>query len=168
MPSDNQRVAADEIAKHLLRHALQSVAHPELKQNCSQHYLDEMQLLSLFCVDYALGRKAAKLPAFGTVRELYNEKIEQLCANKEAPFTHRTVTERFEIYCEACNANTLAPKEYEKKPLVFWELGKAISRLASDVDPWVPDVLEVTLHTNIFLREVKGLLEFLAQYEVLP
>lgn len=100
------------------------------------------------------------------MRQLYNEEIERLCARKEPPFTLSTIMERFATYCDACNANALTPREYKEKPFVFWELGKAISRLASDADSWVPCALEVTLHVNIFLREIKRLSEFLEQYEL--
>ena len=105
-------------------------------------------------------------PAFASVRTCYNEEIKRLCASKESLFTYSTVIARFEAYSEACNANSIAPKEYNGKRLVFWELGKTISGLASDADPWVPSALEVSLHANIFLRECKQLSDFLGQYEV--
>jgi hypothetical protein len=167
MSSDKECVAADELAEALLQYALKSVASRELQRESTQHYLDEMRLLNFFSVDYVLGLKAVAVPQFAVVRKLYNEEIERLCASKEPPFTYLTVMERFEKYCEACNSNTLAPKEYKGKPLVFWELGTLISRLASDVDPWVPSALEVTVHVNIFLREIKRLSEFLEYYEVI-
>lgn len=165
MASDKECVAPDDLAKALLEYALKP-AGPELKRECTQHYLDEMKFLTLFSVDYVLGMKAVSLPEFESVRTHYNEEIERLYANKESPFTYSTVIARFETYSEACNANALAPKAYKGKRLGFWELGKAISRLASDVDPWVPSALEVTLHANIFLRQCKRLSDFLEQYEV--
>jgi hypothetical protein len=165
MASDKEYVAPDDVAKALLEYALKP-AGPELKRECTQHYLDEMRFLSLFSVDYVLGMKAVSLPAFASVRTHYNEEIERLCATRESPFTYSTVIARFESYSEACNANTLAPKEYKGERLVFWELGKTISRLASDADPWVPSSVEVSLHANIFLRDCKRLAEFIEQYEV--
>ena len=61
----------------------------------------------------------------------------------------------------------LAPKEYNGKRLVFWELGKAFSRFASDADPWVPSALEVTMHANIFARDCERLSDFVEQYEII-
>jgi hypothetical protein len=165
MASDKECVAPDDLAKALLEYALKP-AGPDLKRECTQHYLDEMRFLSLFSVDYVLGMKAVSLPAFASVRTCYNEEIERLCASKRSLFTYSTVIARFEAYSEACNANCIAPKEYNGKRLVFWELGETISGLASDADPWVPSALEVSLHANIFLRECKQLSDFLEQYEV--
>jgi hypothetical protein len=51
--------------------------------------------------------------------------------------------------------------------MVFWELGKAFSRLASDTQSWVPSALEVVLHADIFVKSCKRLAEFLEQYEVM-
>jgi hypothetical protein len=165
MTSHRKCVAAGTLATLLLEYALKP-AVPELKQECTQHYLDEMRFLSLFSVDYVLGMKEASVPAFAPIRTQYNEEIERFCASKDSPFPFSTLISRFETYSEASNANTLAPKEYKGKRLVFWELGKAISRLASDVDPWVPSAVEVSLHTNIFLRECKRLSQFIEQYDV--
>jgi len=94
------------------------------------------------------------------------EGLERLCASKKSPFTYSTVIARFEAYSDACNANTVAPKEYEGKRVVFWELGKAISRLASDSDPWVPSAFQVLLHANIVVSDCKRRAGFLEQYEV--
>jgi hypothetical protein len=165
MASDKECIAAVDLAKGLLEYALKP-ASPDLKRECAQRYLDEMQLLSLFSVDYVLGMKAVGLPAFASVRTHYNEEIERLCASKESLFAYSTVIARFEAYSEACNANTTTPKEYKGKRLVFWELGETISRLTSDADPWVPSALEVSLYANIFLRECKRLSDFLEHYDV--
>jgi hypothetical protein len=165
MASDKECVAPDYLAKALLKYALKP-ASPELKRECAQHYLDEMKFLTLFSVDYVLGMKAVNLPEFASVRTHYNEEIERLSATKESPFEYGIVSARFEIYSEACNANALAPKAYKRERLEFWELGKAISRLASDVDPWVPSAIEVALHANIFVRQCKRLSDFLEQYDV--
>jgi hypothetical protein len=165
MASQKECVDAGELAKALLEYALKP-ASPELKRGCTPHYLDELLFLKLFSVDYVLGMKAVAQPAFASVRTHYKEEIESFCVSKESPFTHSTVIARFAAYSEACNANTLAPKEYKGKRLVFWELGKAFSRLASEADPWVPSALKVTLHANIFVRDCKRLSDFLEQYDI--
>ena len=49
MASDKECVTADALAKALLEYALKP-AGPELKQERTQHYLDEMRVLELvFC-----------------------------------------------------------------------------------------------------------------------
>lgn len=121
----------------------------------------------MFTVDYVLGLKSVNNPVFASVRQHYNEGIETGCVNSDKLRTfYDTVVARFATYYEACNANTLAPKEYKGERIVFWELGKAFSRLASDADPWVPSYFQVVIHTNIFLRECKRLSDFLEQYDV--
>jgi hypothetical protein len=165
MASQKECVDAVSLAKALLEYAL-NPASPELKRECTPHYLDELLFLKLFSVDYVLGLKAVTQPAFTSVRMHYNEEIEGFCLGKESPFTHSRVMERFAAYSEACNSNTLTPKEYKGKRLVFWELGKAFSRHASDADPWVPSAVEVTLHANIFVRDCKRLADFLEQYDI--
>ncbi len=165
MASQKECVDAGSLAKALLGYAL-TPAGPELERKCTPHYLDELLFLKLFSVDYVLGMKAVAQPAFTSVRMHYNEEIERFCVGKESPFTHSRVVARFAAYSEACNANTLAPKEYKGKQLVFWELGKVFSRLASDADPWVPNALEVALHANIFVGDCERLADFLGQYDI--
>jgi hypothetical protein len=165
MAGEKECVDASNLANAILDHALKP-AGPELKRECTPHYLDELLFFKLFAVDYVLGLKAVSDPVFATVRQQYNEGLEEFCANEESPFAYDTITTRFVTYSEACNANTTAPKEYKGKRIVFWELGKAFSRLASDADPWVPSAVEVSLHVNIFLSELKRLSDFLEHYEV--
>ena len=164
MVNQKEVVDASSLAKALLEYALKP-ASPELKQKCTPHYLDELRFLKLFSVDYVLGVKAMAEPTFTSVRTHYNLEIERICG-KELPFAHSRVIARFAEYSEASNSNTLAPKEYKGKRLVFWELGKAFSRLASDADPWVPSALEVTLHANIFVGDCKRLAAFLERYDI--
>lgn len=165
MPNNKEHVAAHALAEALLEYGLKP-GGSELQRECTQHYLDELRFLKLFSVDYVLGLKAVRVPAFESVRMHYNERLESFCESKESPFSYATVTARFDTYTEACNANTLSPKEYKGKPLVFWELGKAISRLASNADRWVPSAMEVTLHANIFVSDCLSLTEFIDRYEV--
>jgi hypothetical protein len=165
MASEKECVDAGSLAKAMVDYALKPTG-PELRRECSPRYLDELLFLRLFTVDYLLGLKSVDDPIFVTVRQQYNEGLEQFCAQDDSPFTYDTVTTRFVTYSEACNANTTAPKEYKGKRIVFWELGKAFSRVASDADPWVPSAVEVSLHVNIFLSELKRLSDFLEHYEV--
>lgn len=165
MAGQKECVDAGSLAKALLGYALKP-AGPELKRECTPHYLDELLFLKLFSVDYVLGMKAVAQPAFASVRMHYNEEIERFCVGKESPFTHSRLIARFAAYSEACNANALAPKEYKGQRLAFWELGKVFSRLASDTDPWVLSALEVALHANIFVGDCKRLADFLEQYDI--
>ena len=159
-------IDAAVLAEGLLQYALQP-AGPELQPECSQHYLDELLFLRLFTVDYVLGLKSSTCPVFSNVRQHYNEEIDRFCDGSKEPHTiNGIIAARFTIYSEACNANTTAPKEYGGKKMVFWELGKAFSRIASDAQPWVPSALEVSVHANIFMSELKRLSEFLELYEV--
>lgn len=164
MTGQKECVNAVSLAKSLLQYALNPVS-PELERERSKHYLDELLFLKLFSVDYVLGMKATHLPAFASVRMYYNDELERFCASNES-FTQGKVTERFTAYSEACNADTLTPKECEGKRLVFWELGKAFSRLASGAEPWVPSALGVTMHANIFVRDCARLADFLEHYDV--
>jgi len=107
MASQKELVDASSLAKALLEYAL-IPASPELKQKCTPHYLDELQFLKLFSVDYVLGMKAVAQPAFTSVRTHYNQGIERICVGKESPFAHSRVVARFAEYSEACNSNTLA------------------------------------------------------------
>ncbi len=154
------------LAEALLDYALKS-AGPELKRNFSPHYLDELLFFKVFTVDYFLGLKSVNNPIFTSVRQHYNEEIETGCAGNSKLHAFRdTVFERFETYSEACNEDNLTPREYKGKRLVFWELGKAFCRLASDVQPWPPSAVEVSLQANLFLGELKRLSDFLERYEV--
>jgi hypothetical protein len=166
MAGERKRVDAVVLAEALLDYVLKP-AGPELERECSPHYLDELLFFKMFTVDYVLGLKSVNSPVFASVRQHYNEGIEAGCggSNKLRIF-YDTVVARFATYYEACNANTLAPKEYKGERIVFWELGKTFSRLASDADPWVPSYLQVVMHTNIFLGECKRLSDFLEQYDI--
>jgi hypothetical protein len=142
-------------------------AGPELEREFSPHYLDELLFFKMFTVDYVLGLKSVNNPLFASVRQHYNGEIEKGCmGSSRLRIFYETAVARFATYSEACNANTLAPKECKGERIVFWELGKAFSCLASDADPWVPSALEVTLHANIFLRECKRLSDFLEQCDI--
>jgi hypothetical protein len=120
-----------------------------------------------FTVDYVLGLKSVNNPVFASVRQHYNEEIETACAGSNKLRIFRdTVVARFATYSEPCNKDNLTPRKYKGKRIVFWELGKAFSHLASDADPWVPSYVQVLLHANISLGELKRLTDFLEQYEV--
>lgn len=140
---------------------------PELERNFSPHYLDELLFFKMFTVDCVLGLKSVNNPVFASVRQQYNEEIETGCAGSEKLRDFRdTVFERFTTYSEACNADNLTPRENKGKRPVFWELGKAFCRLASDTQPWPPSAVQVLLQANLFLRYLKRLVNFLEQYEV--
>jgi hypothetical protein len=163
---EKKRVNALVLAEALLDYALKP-AGPELERKCSPHYLDELLFFKMFTVDYILGLKSVSNPVFAAVRQHYNEEIETGCVGDDRLHDfHDTVVARFETYSEACNADNLTPREYKGKRLVFWELGKAFSSLASDTQPWRRNALEVVLHANIFVSDLKRLAEFLEQYEV--
>ena len=90
MPSPKECVDAGNLAKALLEYALKP-AGPELKRECTPHYLDEHLFLKLFSVDYVLGMKAVAQPAFASVRRHYNEEIERFCVSKGSPSTYGTL-----------------------------------------------------------------------------
>lgn len=166
MVGEKKRVGAAVLAEALLQYALKP-AGPELESKFSPHYLDELLFFKMFTVDYVLGLKSVDDPAFTSVRQHYNEEIEMGCVGTTKLQIFRdTVFARFASYSEACNADNLTPRKHKGKPMVFWELGKTFSNLASDTQPWTRSAIQVLLHVNIFLRELERLSDFLEQYEV--
>jgi hypothetical protein len=166
MVGQKKRIGARVLAEALLEYTLKP-AGPELERECSPHFLDEFLSLKVFTVDYVLGLKSVNNPAFASVRQHYHEEIDTCCDGSKTLRVFRdTMVSRFAIYTEACNTDNLTPRKYKGKRLMFWELGKAFSSLASDTQPWRPSALQVVLHANTFLSHMKGLVDFLEQYEV--
>ena len=158
-----ESVDASFLADELLQYAF-SPASQELLQEFSRQYLDELLFLKLFSVDYILGRMSVTQSGFRFVRMKYNKGIESYCADKG--FEYPTIVARFEIYTRACNAFLDYDPEKRERLGPYWEIGKAFSRLVSEVDPWVPSAIEVATHGNIFASTCLRLTKFLAQYEI--
>jgi TPR repeat protein len=158
-----ESVDASFLADELLQYAF-SPASEEQLQKLSHQYLDELLFLKLFSVDYILGSMSATHSGLTIVRMLYNNGIESYCSDKG--FDYPTIAERFEIYTRACNAYLDYEPEKRERLGPYWELGKEFSRLASEVDPWVPNAIEVAVHGNCFASACLRLSTFLAQYEI--
>jgi hypothetical protein len=94
--------------------------------------------------------KSVNNPVFAAVRQHYNDEIETGCVgSNKLRILRDSVFERFETYSKACNADNLTPRKYKGKHVVFWELGKAFCRLASDTKPWRPSAVQVLLQANL-------------------
>ncbi len=165
MTHQKEHVDAASLAKVLLAYAL-NPADPELQRECTELYLEELRILKLFSVDYVLGMEGVNRPEFASARLHYTEQLQHFCSSKSSPLTYRKLTARFTAYSLACNADTVGRREYKGKRMAFWELGKAFSRFASGVEPWVPNALQVVVHANLFASGCVRLAEFLEKYEV--